>query len=171
MQGHLRKLKRSIENLLLCNDGKTLKITDFGVSEVFRTPFCNATKKTKGLCGSGPYIAPEEFEAKEYNSEQVDVWACGIIYYVLAFQSIPWRAANPSETRFKYFLEHHGKFWPFDRLVPGMKKIMYGILEPNPDKRMTIDEILEEPFFKSVCVCRDSEKTADHQHLVSKTQP
>ncbi|KAJ1560417.1 serine/threonine-protein kinase HAL4/sat4 [Nowakowskiella sp. JEL0078] len=67
------------ENLLLCDDGKTLKITDFGVSEVFRTPFCNATKKAKGLCGSGPYIAPEEFEAKEYNSEQVDVWACGII--------------------------------------------------------------------------------------------
>ncbi|KAJ3174752.1 serine/threonine-protein kinase HAL4/sat4 [Irineochytrium annulatum] len=68
-----------LENLLLDGTGRILKITDFGVSEVFRTPFGKLSKKAHGVCGSGPYIAPEEFESKEYDSELVDVWAIGII--------------------------------------------------------------------------------------------
>jgi protein-serine/threonine kinase len=56
-----------------------LKITDFGVSEVFRAPFTTGSKKAHGLCGSGPYIAPEEYVDLEYDSESVDVWAMGII--------------------------------------------------------------------------------------------
>ncbi|KAJ3129264.1 serine/threonine-protein kinase HAL4/sat4 [Nowakowskiella sp. JEL0407] len=158
------------ENLLLTRDGKNLKITDFGVSEVFRTPFCTATKKAKGLCGSGPYIAPEEFEKKEYNSDQVDLWACGIIYYVLAFQSIPWRAATLTDTRYKYYAEHLGKFWPFDRLPPAMRKLMYGMLEPNPEKRLNVDQILDSEYMKSLSYCspKNSYMPANHTHVIPK---
>ncbi|KAJ3205654.1 serine/threonine-protein kinase HAL4/sat4 [Entophlyctis luteolus] len=67
------------ENLLLDKTARILKITDFGVSEVFRAPFESLSKKAHGMCGSGPYIAPEEYTQKEYDSELVDVWACGII--------------------------------------------------------------------------------------------
>ena len=68
------------ENLLLDSAGRILKITDFGVSDVFRAPFCTVSRKAKGVCGSGPYIAPEEFEkGAEYESEGVDVWSMGII--------------------------------------------------------------------------------------------
>ncbi|KAJ3385220.1 serine/threonine-protein kinase HAL4/sat4 [Lobulomyces angularis] len=67
------------ENLLLDNTKRVLKITDFGVSEVFRAPFCSVSQKGKGCIGSGPYIAPEEFGKCEYDSEAVDVWAVGII--------------------------------------------------------------------------------------------
>ncbi|KAI8811943.1 kinase-like domain-containing protein, partial [Cladochytrium replicatum] len=141
------------ENLLLDMEGKTLKITDFGVSEVFRTPFCSARKKARGLCGSGPYIAPEEFESKEYDAEEVDVWAIGIIFYVMAFQSIPWRGAVLNDSRYKYYVEHHGKFWPFDRLLPAVRKLLYKILEPDPEKRITIEGILADEWFKSVCCC------------------
>lgn len=41
---------------------------------------------SKGLCGSEPYIAPEEFEEKEYSAQAVDIWSCGIVYYCMAFQ-------------------------------------------------------------------------------------
>jgi serine/threonine protein kinase len=67
------------ENLLIDASGRILKITDFGVSEVFRTPFGGVSQKAHGLCGSGPYIAPEEFVTAEYDSELVDCWAIGII--------------------------------------------------------------------------------------------
>ncbi|KAJ3278279.1 serine/threonine-protein kinase HAL4/sat4 [Borealophlyctis nickersoniae] len=69
-------------NLLLHSSGRILKITDFGVSDVFRIPFCKTAKKAKGVCGVGPYIAPEEEEfldGREYESELVDVWSIGII--------------------------------------------------------------------------------------------
>jgi serine/threonine protein kinase len=67
------------ENILLDSNGSCLKISDFGVSQVFRTPFGSQTKKASGKCGSGPYIAPEVLESKEYDPEQVDMWAVGII--------------------------------------------------------------------------------------------
>lgn len=44
------------ENLLLDSTSRILKITDFGVSEVFRTPMQSTTKLCRGLAGSGPYI-------------------------------------------------------------------------------------------------------------------
>lgn len=51
------------ENLLLDNQGH-VKITDFGVSDVFRMCWEKQTHMSKGLCGSEPYIAPEQFEQK-----------------------------------------------------------------------------------------------------------
>jgi serine/threonine protein kinase len=56
---HDSQLIHDVENLLLDASGRILKITDFGVSEVFRTPFGGTAKKCRGLAGSGPYIAPE----------------------------------------------------------------------------------------------------------------
>jgi len=68
------------ENLLFDKEGH-LKIADFGVSEVFRTAFEREPHMSRGICGSAPYIAPEEFERKEYDAREVDIWSCGIIYY------------------------------------------------------------------------------------------
>ena len=59
------------ENLLLDNHGH-VKITDFGVSDVFRMCWEKSTHYSKGLCGSEPYIAPEQFEQKEYDARLVD---------------------------------------------------------------------------------------------------
>lgn len=63
------------ENLLLDNQGH-IKITDFGVSDVFRMCWEKQTHMSKGLCGSEPYIAPEQFEQKgEANAPRTS--ACG----------------------------------------------------------------------------------------------
>lgn len=51
------------ENLLLDGSGH-IKITDFGVSDVFRMCWEKQTHLSKGLCGSEPYIAPEQFDHK-----------------------------------------------------------------------------------------------------------
>lgn len=67
------------ENLLLDSTHRILKITDFGVSEVFRTPFESKCKRTRGVAGSGPYIAPEEFRKGDYESQPVDIWSVGVI--------------------------------------------------------------------------------------------
>ncbi|TPX78252.1 hypothetical protein CcCBS67573_g00462 [Chytriomyces confervae] len=128
------------ENLLLDAACRIIKITDFGVSEVFRAPFESHTKKGHGMCGSGPYIAPEEFTQKEYDSELVDVWACGIIYYVMLYNSIPWKSASPSDSRYKHYQEHRGNFWPIDRLAQAKRRLMYRLLDPDPTQRVPMKE-------------------------------
>ncbi len=57
------------ENLLLDAQGH-VKITDFGVSDVFRMCWEKSTHYSKGLCGSEPYIAPEQFEQKGESRSQ-----------------------------------------------------------------------------------------------------
>ena len=71
------------ENLLIDAQGM-VKITDFGVSDVFRMCWEKTTHLSKGLCGSEPYIAPEQFEQKEYDARLVDVWAVAIVFYCLS---------------------------------------------------------------------------------------
>lgn len=67
------------ENLMLDSHG-TLKISDFGEAEVVQSPWESEPHKSRGVCGSGPYIAPEEFTLKEFDARSVDVWSCGIMY-------------------------------------------------------------------------------------------
>ncbi|KAJ7187426.1 kinase-like domain-containing protein [Mycena haematopus] len=84
------------ENLFFDTAGH-LKIGDYGASTVYRLPWEATIHMSTGLCGSEPYIAPEQFLGKPYDARLVDIWACGIVYYCLHFQELPWRAAQQSD--------------------------------------------------------------------------
>jgi serine/threonine protein kinase len=132
---------------------------------VFKSPFGAKREKQTGITGSGPYIAPEEYSRGEYDSELVDVWACGIIAYVMTTNSIPWRAAEIGDTRYRLYTETSKKFSPFERVHPGLRKLLYKILEPEPTARMTITEILEDEWVKNIEVCTPGNlHTVNHQH-------
>lgn len=87
------------ENLLLTTHG-SIKITDFGNGECFRMAWEKEAHMTAGLCGSGPYIAPEEYVDKEFDPRAVDVWACGIIYMAMRTGRHLWRVAQRGEDEF-----------------------------------------------------------------------
>ncbi|KAI9602371.1 hypothetical protein H4Q26_001659 [Puccinia striiformis f. sp. tritici PST-130] len=94
------------ENLLLDGKGR-IKITDFGVSDVFRMCWEKTTHLSKGLCGSEPYLPKEIFERKEYDARLVDVWSCGIVYYCCCIQELPWRVAKKTDPSFLSFYESY----------------------------------------------------------------
>lgn len=64
---------------------------------------------TAGLCGSAPYIAPEEYIDKEFDPRAVDVWATGVIYMAMRTGRHLWRVAKRDEDEF------------FDRYVEGRR--------------------------------------------------
>ncbi|CAJ0904350.1 14623_t:CDS:2 [Entrophospora sp. SA101] len=143
------------ENLLLDVKGN-LKITDFGVSDVFRTCWEEEIHKSKGLCGSEPYIAPEQFETKEYDARLVDIWACGIVYYCMMYQGIPFRMATSTDLNYLSYLEARstGLYEPFERLSSGCRNLMYRILEPDVKKRVTTEDIKnDKEWFQSIESC------------------
>lgn len=171
------------ENLLIDDKGH-LKITDFGVSEVFcdlewylggvpslkekhmaaennsdnvnNEETAKPIHKLKGLCGSCPYIAPEEFTGQEYDGRLVDVWSIGIIYYAMIFHCVPWEMAHPKNPNFKQFLEEgFDNFEPFRRLPSKPRALLKRILDPDPAKRATIEEILEDEWFKEIKICTE----------------
>jgi len=87
------------ENLLLTQHG-ALKITDFGNGECFRMAWEKEAHMTAGLCGSAPYIAPEEYTDQEFDPRAVDVWACGIIYMAMRTGRHLWKVAQKGEDEF-----------------------------------------------------------------------
>lgn len=87
------------ENLLLTTHG-ALKITDFGNGECFRMAWEADAHMVTGLCGSAPYIAPEEYVDKEFDARAVDVWATGVIYMAMRTGRHLWRVARKDEDEF-----------------------------------------------------------------------
>ena len=87
------------ENLLLTTHG-AIKITDFGNGECFRMAWEKEAHMTAGLCGSAPYIAPEEYQGGEFDPRAVDVWACGVIYMAMRTGRHLWRLARKDEDDF-----------------------------------------------------------------------
>ncbi|GAA6000143.1 hypothetical protein JCM5350_000689, partial [Sporobolomyces pararoseus] len=142
------------ENLLIDAKGH-VKITDFGVSDVFRMCWEKKTHLSKGLCGSEPYIAPEQFEHKEYDARLVDVWAAAVVFYCMHFQELPWRVAKPSDPSFGPYLQMYSTSSstppPLSNLVPReCRSIIRRMLDPDPKTRATTEVILNDPWFTKI---------------------
>ncbi|KAI9292346.1 Pkinase-domain-containing protein [Neoconidiobolus thromboides FSU 785] len=161
------------ENLLIDYQGR-IKITDFGVSDVFRMVWETTCHRSAGLCGSEPYIPPEAFVEKDYDGRSMDIWATGIVYYAMSYNGVPFRTATKNDSNYKAFLETrlNNKYEPFKRYSPGCRELMKRILEPEPSKRITIDEILNNEWFQSIEVCENCEtSTMHHNHFSSNYIP
>ncbi|CAO3611510.1 unnamed protein product [Cunninghamella echinulata] len=159
------------ENLLLAADG-TLKITDFGVSDVFRFPWESQGHKSHGLMGSEPYIAPEAFEQKEYWGSNADVWSSGIVLYCLWMEGLIWhRAKKQSDHAYAAYLRAYPtqQFELLSKLPTGPRRLIYHILDPNPSTRFTCQDILNDDWVKSIDVCHHGigANGQPHHHIPS----
>ncbi|KAJ3141522.1 serine/threonine-protein kinase HAL4/sat4 [Geranomyces variabilis] len=150
------------ENCLF-DSNNHLKIIDFGSADVVKSPFETQCRKSTGRCGSGPYMAPEEFTQSSYDGRKVDVWACAIIYLAIMFQRFPWHAAKPSDPNYEQYIKSGCKTKFLDRLPQGPRDLLRHMLEPDPEKRYTIEQCLEDPWVKSIRMC-DECATTRHNH-------
>ncbi|KAJ1917174.1 hypothetical protein H4219_003364 [Mycoemilia scoparia] len=161
------------ENLLL-DTRYTIKLTDFGVADVFRTAWEKRTHKSRGLCGSEPYIAPEMFTEPTYDARKVDVWSCAIVYYTLVYHGIPWRVAKDTDSNYRRFLEAQKEgrdYEGFKKMKPEARRLIQSMLNPDPEKRPFIEDVLKDPWFASIALCNSEGRTPDgieHNHYTEE---
>ena len=131
------------ENLLLTED-KTLKIIDFGLSHEFEEEEFLKTK-----CGSPSYAAPEIISKPNYNGFKIDIWCCGIILYAMLCGYLPFDGDDDAENNnvklFQNILECEPELPDF--LSNISKNLIMCILNPDPEKRITIEQIKKHPFY------------------------
>ncbi|ORX59710.1 kinase-like protein [Hesseltinella vesiculosa] len=153
------------ENLLLAADG-TVKITDFGVSDVFRFVWESQCHKSRGLMGSEPYIAPEAFEQKEYWGAAIDIWSTGIVLYCLWMEGLVWHRAKKTEAAFASYVRTRSKqqFDLFSKLPAEPRRLVYAILDPNPATRPTAEDVLNDPWVQSIDVCQHGIGASGERH-------
>ncbi|KIM94959.1 hypothetical protein OIDMADRAFT_134699 [Oidiodendron maius Zn] len=150
------------ENLLLTNHG-ALKITDFGNGECFRMAWESETHMVTGLCGSAPYIAPEEYIDKEFDARAVDVWATGVIYMAMRTGRHLWRVAKKEEDEFyERYLEGRRDeegYAPIESLHRARcRNVIYSILDPNPGRRITASQVLKSEWGREIKLCTAGEE-------------
>lgn len=78
------------ENIMVCRDGY-LKLIDFGVSQIVEKD-----ERTKTMCGTVEYMAPEMLQEQEYNAA-IDWWALGVLTYELLFGFTPYMQTDISK--------------------------------------------------------------------------
>ena len=129
------------ENLLLFNK-KIIKIIDFGLSseynEFLSTP-----------CGSPCYASPEMIKGKKYKGLSVDLWACGVILFAMLFGYLPFDDKD-NNILFKKIIDCEIDFPEEKEIDVGQSAIdlIKKILNPDPDKRIGIDEIEQHQFLE-----------------------
>ncbi|TEB29201.1 kinase-like protein [Coprinellus micaceus] len=122
------------ENLLLDIKG-TLKISDFGLSAVYKL-------KESGE-NALPYVAPELASDSPYNAEPVDVWGCGVILFTLLVGNTPWDEPTMKSGEFVRYV--NGSIFgeqPWCRIGETALDLLRGMLTPNPANRFTLQDVL-----------------------------
>lgn len=130
------------ENLLVDENG-CLKVSDFGLSAVRDQIRPDGLLHT--LCGTPAYVAPEILTKKGYDGAKVDVWSCGVILFVLNAGYLPF---NDPNLMAMYKKIYKGEFRCPKWMSPDLKRFLSRLLDTNPNTRITVDEILRDPWFR-----------------------
>ncbi|CAN8315374.1 unnamed protein product [Cochlearia groenlandica] len=129
------------ENLLIDENGN-LKVSDFGLSAL--TDQIRPDGLLHTLCGTPAYVAPEILSKKGYEGAKVDVWSCGVVLFVLAAGYLPFNDPNLMNM-YKKIYKGEYRFPRF--MSPDLKRFVSRLLDNDPYTRITIDEILKDPWF------------------------
>ncbi|TVU12934.1 hypothetical protein EJB05_46601 [Eragrostis curvula] len=130
-----------MDNILLDSE-HNVKIADFGFSKLFRY-----SKVLSSFCGSPDYAAPEMHDCRQYIGPEVDVWSCGVILYTMLCGCYPFHGGDDI-TRLQRNIRR-GDFRLPPHLSDQARDLISGMLIVNPDKRMTMDKVMEHPWLLS----------------------
>lgn len=132
------------ENILFSTlaEDSAIKLIDFGLSKVF-----NGDNNTmKGAVGTTFYMAPEVITGK-YN-EKCDVWACGVILYIMLCGKPPFYSQNEEELKKKICSMKFGFDFPeFKKISQDAKNLIKTILVSS-DKRPSASDVLSSSWIK-----------------------
>ncbi|KAG2594971.1 putative CBL-interacting protein kinase 13 [Panicum virgatum] len=130
------------ENLLV-DDAGDLKVSDFGLSAVADQMRHDGLFHT--FCGTPAYVAPEVLSRRGYDAAKADLWSCGVVLFVLMAGYLPFQDRNLVGM---YRKIHRGEFRCPKWFSPELKHLLRRVLDTNPQRRATADEIMENKWFK-----------------------
>ena len=149
-----------LENILLSSNDvlphgmPLVKLSDFGFSKDETAHSPPATR-----LGTPMYIAPEVLKNKEgstYDGKKSDIWSAGVVLHVMLTGQYPFLAMQFDSSDVKTFEGQHemmSRIRTEDyRRIPWLSKecneLMEGLLDFNPETRLTTAEVMESAWYK-----------------------
>jgi 5'-AMP-activated protein kinase catalytic alpha subunit len=132
-----------LEHFLLTSD-RILKISDFG--------FSKRLNDYGGLCstrvGTIVYMSPEASKQDPYGYD-ADIWSLGIIFFYLLFRRYPY-SKNPNEKYLEFCVRNEDFTFPKGQCSDEALDLLKGMLTRDVKLRITIQDVVEHPWFESV---------------------
>ncbi|XP_043490497.1 calcium/calmodulin-dependent protein kinase type II alpha chain isoform X2 [Polistes fuscatus] len=132
------------ENLLLASKAKgaAVKLADFGLA----IEVSGESQAWYGFAGTPGYLSPEVLKKEPYG-KPVDIWACGVILYILLVGYPPFW--DDDQHRLYAQIKAGSYDYPspeWDTVTPEAKNLINQMLTVNPSKRITANEALKHPW-------------------------
>uniref|UniRef100_A0A8I3N4Y8 calcium/calmodulin-dependent protein kinase n=1 Tax=Canis lupus familiaris TaxID=9615 RepID=A0A8I3N4Y8_CANLF len=150
------------ENLLLASKlkGAAVKLADFGLAIEVE----GEQQAWFGFAGTPGYLSPEVLRKDPYG-KPVDLWACGVILYILLVGYPPFW----DEDQHRLYQQIKAGAYDFpspewDTVTPEAKDLINKMLTINPSKRITAAEALKHPWIShrsTVASCMHRQETVD----------
>lgn len=119
-------------------NGQVVKLADFGLSVTMPKSGC-----LSGILGTARYMSPEMLAGKSYD-EKIDVWAFGVIVYVLLFGQFPYVPKEQIPKAIKQAIRE-GRYLPTFEPMPAASgsevrsdsavEFVKSLLQRNPETR------------------------------------
>lgn len=152
-----------LNNFLLDATKTRIKVADFGLSVV-------SYRRSRGLvmartyCGTEPYMAPEILRRNSrgfrcYNPLYSDIWSLGICLYAMLTRTFPFKMNLSQRGLFKAQVARR---WHFpkalrENLSDEIKDLVCHLLDPEADRRITINGVLQHPWLAGNELCELSD--------------
>jgi serine/threonine protein kinase len=139
------------DNILKFKDGRAV-LADFSVSLKLE----DGNQLLLDTDGTPAYYAPEECMGEPYLGKPADVWAFGMVLYIMIYGTFPYLSAVHEATFYTQFMkiarmiisEEYG-YPDTVPISPALRDFFSHVLEKDPAKRFTIDQALEHPWLKN----------------------
>ena len=166
-----------LENILI-DLNNTIKICDFGIGRILSSQ----NELLHDQCGTPMYMAPEILtcsKEKGYKGFPVDIWSAGIALYIMLSGALPFSVKNENDSFLdgnnnnnkrknialkKAIINNVPK--RIEKISDNARDLLHGLLNKDPEKRMTCDEILNHPWLNNEEI---NNKNSKH-HLFTKAE-
>lgn len=141
---YLHRVKRiahrdlKLENVLL-DKYFNIRLIDFGLSNLFQDDLT----KFNSQVGSPAYVPPEIIKGEPY-TKSADIWSAGVLLFAITNGCLPFLSSDYKELANKVLFATP----EFSSNITSMlKDLLLKMLEKQPDKRITLEEIKQHPWF------------------------
>lgn len=133
------------ENILLDSQGH-IRLADFGLAKQNEKARGKKDFKAESFCGSPAYLAPEMIK-KQGVSKSGDVYQVGVVLYEMLVGIPPFYDDN---MKILYENIEKGKLKLPKYLSNEAKKVVLRLLNKDPKKRPTLEQLMKDPFFEEI---------------------
>uniref|UniRef100_A0A7S0ZHD7 Protein kinase domain-containing protein n=1 Tax=Timspurckia oligopyrenoides TaxID=708627 RepID=A0A7S0ZHD7_9RHOD len=156
---------------VLCKSSKsfplTVKIADLGLAGFLGESGEMSERNQQQMIGTAAYVAPEIVRKEPYGAG-VDVWASGVLLYIMLTGKMPFYGNDESEV-LKMILDGEVDYSlpEFEPISESAKSLLRSLLQKDPNRRLTAQAALNHRWIEDSSIVSDAPLGNDYSNLHS----